>query len=201
MKQKLNSAPNTRPISAQSSASPSQQQQQQPAGNPYSFIVKATLDGETKIVQSHFMMPYPELYDLVRSKFASAGPVVLKFTDKEGDVITLTSTNDWQMAVAETVTQYQKAMQAGAPKLSSLPPVRLTVAKVASEADVPKEVVPTPAQQVAAAAAAAKQDQPQETYEIDQWLVDFAGLFTELTGIDPMAHHEHINLGTDKINR
>jgi hypothetical protein len=77
VKQKLNSAPNTRPISAQSS-SPSSAQQQ-PSGNPYSFIVKATLDDETKIVQSSFMMSYNDLYELVRSKFASAGPVVLKF--------------------------------------------------------------------------------------------------------------------------
>lgn len=42
----------------------------------------------------------------------------------------------------------------------------------------------------AAAAAAAKDQPPQETYEIDQWLMDFAGLFSDLTGIDPMAHHE-----------
>lgn len=102
------------------------------------------------------------------------------------------------MAVAETVAQYQKLMQAGAPKMTSLPPMRLTVAKVASEAEVPREVIPSPAQQAAAKQAA---EQPQETYEIDQWLVDFAGLFTEITGIDPGVHHEHINLGSEKLNR
>lgn len=73
VKQKLNSA-NTRPISAQSSTS-----QQQQTANPYGFIVKATLDDETKIIQSSFMTTYNDLYDQVRSKFSSAGPIVLKY--------------------------------------------------------------------------------------------------------------------------
>ncbi len=35
--------------------------------------------------------------------------------------------------------------------------------------------------------AAQPQQVQQQEYELDEWLVDFARLFSEITGIDPVA--------------
>ena len=45
----------------------------------------------------------------------------------------------------------------------------------------------------------ALQDQPLETVEIDQWIVDFAHLFRDLAGLDFDRHVELNNMGWDKI--
>lgn len=57
----------------------------------------------------------------------------------------------------------------------------------------------------AAAAAAATAGNANgagnEVYEIDEWLVDFANLFREITGVDSDRHVELHNLGWDKTQR
>lgn len=41
----------------------------------------------------------------------------------------------------------------------------------------------------------------QQEYELDDWVVKFARAFSEITGIDPMTHHEHIGMAADKLAR
>ncbi len=46
-----------------------------------------------------------------------------------------------------------------------------------------------------------EEEQVQGPLGADEWLVEFSRLFTEVTGIDPAVHHEHLNLGSDKLAR
>ena len=51
----------------------------------------------------------------------------------------------------------------------------------------------------AADAAAASAPQQPETYEIDQWILDFAQLFRESLNIEPDRHLDLTNMGWDKL--
>lgn len=66
------------------------------------------------------------------------GPFALKYVDKEGDVITMSSRTDVQQAIGELLSANRSALQQGphGPKLTSLPPLRITVQPVASEVRV-----------------------------------------------------------------
>ena len=48
-------------------------------------------------------------------------------------------------------------------------------------------------------AAAASAPQQPETYEIDQWILDFAQLFRESLNIEPDRHLDLTNMGWDKL--
>ena len=54
------------------------------------------------------------------------------------------------------------------------------------------------AHQASDAAAASTPQQP-ETYEIDQWILDFAQLFRESLNIEPDRHLDLTNMGWDKL--
>lgn len=43
------------------------------------------------------------------------------------------------------------------------------------------------------------EQQPQETYEIEQWLVDFANLFRDALGVEPDKHLDLTNFGWEKL--
>jgi hypothetical protein len=66
-----------------------------------------------------------------------AGPFVLKYVDKDGTTVTMTSRNDVQAYLGELVVQYQRQAAAAAahgPKLNNqLPPMKIQVVKVASQ--------------------------------------------------------------------
>ena len=63
------------------------------------------------------------------------GPFVLKYSDKEGALITMTSRHDIQSYATELITQFQRQQQSAGPKLggNQLPPMKFQVVKVASE--------------------------------------------------------------------
>ena len=44
-----------------------------------------------------------------------------------------------------------------------------------------------------------EQQQPQEMYEIEQWLVDFANLFRDQLGVEPDRHLDLTNFGWEKL--
>lgn len=48
-------------------------------------------------------------------------------------------------------------------------------------------------------AGAANQQQQPETFEVDQWIVDFAQLFREHLGVDPDRHLDLTNIGWEKL--
>lgn len=43
------------------------------------------------------------------------------------------------------------------------------------------------------------EQQPQETYEVEQWLVDFANLFRDALGVEPDKHLDLTNFGWEKL--
>jgi tetratricopeptide (TPR) repeat protein len=183
------------------------------------FQAKCTLGDETRLLHIGPSVSYAEMLEGVRAKFPDAPPFALKFLDREGDLVTVTSRQDLQRAMQEAIAASQSSPHG--PRLSNtLPPIRLQLVPVASEADVPP---PPPEEQqqlvqfiqkqaklleqaraieAQQRATAAKEQQPAaqpEMVEIDQWIVDFAHLFRDSTGLDFDRHVELHNLGFDKI--
>lgn len=170
---------------APAAAAPPQRQQ-----NPYPITIKATLDGDTKVLQCSLMVLYNDVYEAVKGKFPNAYPFVLQLTDGK----TLGSTGELQRALAELISQMQKNTEAGAPPRTSLPPLRLKLVKVANESEIPRER-PSPA------AKTDEDELPQEQFEIEGFVVDFARLFTEVTRVDPGTRAEDVALGADRLSR
>ncbi|GAX75372.1 hypothetical protein CEUSTIGMA_g2816.t1 [Chlamydomonas eustigma] len=166
---------------------------------PYMVTVKATLGEDTRLLHASIMVSYYELYEAIKAKFPGSGPIVLKYQDKEGAMVTMTCRNDVQTYLTELVTQFQK--QAGPRLNNQLPPMRIQVVKVSSEAEVPRP----PADELPPRPEAAKdgkvEQQAQQELEVDDWLMDFIRAFQEITGIDPAAQSEHINMASEKLTR
>jgi len=57
------------------------------------------------------------------------------------------------------------------------------------------------AQQLQAAQGQQQQQQPGEVMEVDEWLVDFANLFRDMSGIDPDRHIDFHNEGWESCTR
>lgn len=78
---------------------------------------------------------YAELQHAVRDKFPTAGPLILKYLDKEGDLVTITDRNDLQVALKEVVESADKAAgQHGGPRLPNMiPPLRIHATRAKSE--------------------------------------------------------------------
>ncbi|WIA12548.1 hypothetical protein OEZ85_006209 [Tetradesmus obliquus] len=183
------------------------------------FSAKVTLGNETRLVQLSASAGYADLLGQVAAKFPSAGPVLLKYSDKDGDAVTITCRGDVQLALAE-------ALKATDRRLGVIPPIRVTALPV-DKSEVPP--VPLEEQQEAAAAmlqqqkqlqqlqqlaaAQAAQQQQQaaakqtaqtpsgEVIEIDDWLVEFANLFREMSGIDADRHIDAHNEGWTSTSR
>eukprot|EP00198_Chlamydomonas_reinhardtii_P013174 XP_001702511.1 predicted protein [Chlamydomonas reinhardtii] len=139
------------------------------------FVAKATLGDDTKLVHLSLSNSYADVLAAVQQKFPSAGAFLLKYVDKNGDLITLTCKADMHTALGELVQQYQRQVQgqgAHGPKLTSFPPLKLIVQPCA-EADVPKPPV-------AKAGGAG-----EEAAHMDSWVMDFAQLFVQQTGLEP----------------
>lgn len=185
---------------------------------PYYFTAKCTLGSETRLVHMSHNVTYADLYSSVKAKFPASGPFVLKYVDKEGDLVTITQKQDVHNALTELLAFYEKQLSGPhGPKLlaqAALPPLRITVQPVASESDVPKppEEEELERQAIAAAqqrallakAQARKENEPatsNEVYEIDEWLIDFANLFRDMTGIDPDRHVDFHNLGWEACTK
>jgi hypothetical protein len=63
-----------------------------PRGNlPYTFAAKCIFGSETRLVHMSHSVSYADLYAAVQEKFPGAGPVALKYLDREGDLVTITS--------------------------------------------------------------------------------------------------------------
>mmetsp|Transcript_14445 Transcript_14445/g.43688 ORF Transcript_14445/g.43688 Transcript_14445/m.43688 type:complete len:721 (-) Transcript_14445:878-3040(-) len=184
------------------------------------FQAKCTLGDETRNLHVGPGVTYAEMLEGVRMKFDNPPPFMLKYLDRDGDQVTVTSRGDLQRAMADVVNS-----AASGPRLSSvgaLPPIRLTLVPCA-ESEVPQppaEEIHALQQMMLRQAAAMKAHQeerqraqqdalqqqqggPQQqdggVIEIDQWIVDFAHLFRDSTGVEFDKHIELNNLGWDKI--
>jgi len=185
------------------------------------FTVKCSLEGETRVMHILGQTSYAELLDQVQKKYPAAPPCVLKYTDKDGDQVTMTEKLDLHKALDDLKADAEKALESSHSGRSNLQqllaPLRLTLCPVES-----REAVPQPPQEEQLqyeqmqqarkllllqqqAAAQSKQklaeaeQQPQENFEIEQWLVDFANLFRDALGVEPDKHLDLTNFGWEKL--
>lgn len=105
------------------------------------FSVKCSLDDESKLIHISHTTTYAELLELVKAKFPNAGPVVLKYLDREGDLITITERADISTAIGEVVSACEKQLSGvhGVPRLPpQLPPIKIHLFRVEKESEVPQ---------------------------------------------------------------
>lgn len=128
-------AGNTLATANGTTAAAKKQQARQQRSQPYVFQAKIQLDDETRSMHMTGQVTYAELQHAVREKFPSAGPLILKYLDKEGDLVTITDRNDLQVALKEVVESAEKASgQHGGPRLPNMiPPLRIHATRAKSE--------------------------------------------------------------------
>ncbi|KAI7841257.1 hypothetical protein COHA_005030 [Chlorella ohadii] len=188
------------------------------SGRQVVFPAKLSMGDDTRFLQLVPGVTYLELMEHVRQLYPAAGPFVLKFVDKEGDLVTIAGARDIQRAMQEAVEAASRgARNVAQLSQQSLPPIRLQVVPVASEAEVPR--IPEDemlyvqqmlaqvqkAQEAArarqAAAAGEVEEQPQAgAVQIDEWILQFVELLKEHCGIDPDKPLECQEVGQDRLN-
>lgn len=116
-------------------AAKKQQATRQQRPQPYVFQAKIQLDDETRSMHMTGQVTYAELQHAVREKFPAAGPLILKYLDREGDLVTITDRNDLQVALKEVVEHSDRLQaQHGGPKLPNMiPPLRIQATRAKSE--------------------------------------------------------------------
>lgn len=158
---------------------------------------------------------YSELMEYVRTLFPNAGHFVLKYLDKEGDLVTITSKQDLHIAMSEAV---DAAGKAGARGAGSIPPIRLHAIKVESAEDVPripedelqqqqqymKELFEHLQRQQAAkeaqTGAGVQQQQQQPQMQVDEWLLSFVEMLKEYCHLDVDRPLEAQEAGQERLN-
>lgn len=82
---------------------------------------------------------YAELQHHVREKFPDKGPLILKYLDREGDLVTITDRNDLQIALKEVIDHAERLQsQHGGPKLPhAIPPLRIHAVRASKEVSLP----------------------------------------------------------------
>lgn len=184
-----------------------------PGGRQVVFPAKLSYGDDTRLLQLVPGVTYLELMEHVRQLYPALGPFVLKFVDKEGDLVTVAHRNDIQRAMSEAVEAASRGAGARAQLTQqSLPPIRLQVVKVASEAEVPKipddemlyvQQMLSQLQKSQAAQKAQAQAEPEEAQppvQIDEWILSFVDLLKEHCGIDPDKPLECQEVGQDRLN-
>ncbi|KAK9809941.1 hypothetical protein WJX72_002137 [[Myrmecia] bisecta] len=192
-------------------------------GRALIFAAKCTLDDETRMLHMSQAVTYAELLDGVRQKFPTAGPFMLKYLDREGDLVTITDKNDIHKAMQEAIDHMERMQSSGGSGArlpqNALPALRITLVRC-KESEVP----PPPQEEAAYVAqqlkqieaarrmmqaqaqqkqqqeleAAKSEQQPQEVYQFEPWLIDFANLFRDMLNVDPERHLDLQELGWDK---
>eukprot|EP00210_Caulerpa_lentillifera_P004482 g4276.t1 len=180
------------------------------------FTAKCTFEGEIRSIHLSHATSYVELLESVKSKFPAIGPFLIKYEDKDGDLITISERADVSAAISEVLAAYEKSVASHGPRLTPhLEAIKFQIIRAKSEEEVPKppedeirERELLAQQRAMEKARAAKQGErsgdgvtEEAVYEIDDWLVEFANLFRERTGIDPDRHVDMHNLGVEKCQR
>ena len=191
-------------------------------GRQVAIPIKLSLGDDTRSFQVSPSISYSELLEHAKALFPNAGPFMLKFLDKEGDLVTIGSRQDLQRAMNESAEQVdrKRIVQGG-----GLPPIRMQAIKVASADAVPKapeeekqamqqmlqqlqkiqqmQTAKGGNPQAAAAAAAAAQQQQQQMQQqpliVDEWIMAFVDLLKEHCGLDPDRPVELQEVGNDRL--
>jgi len=170
---------------------------------------------DTRVFQLVPGITYTELMEHVRQLFPSAGPFVLKYLDREGDLMTIASRNDINRAIQEAVDSVGK--NAGARLQSgNLPPIRMHGVKVAAAEDVPKapedetryvqqmleqlQRMQKAQQGANKPAADSAQAAPQQQLQVDEWILSFVDLLKEHCGLDPDRPIEAQEVGNERLS-
>uniref|UniRef100_A0A7S0V5M7 PB1 domain-containing protein n=1 Tax=Polytomella parva TaxID=51329 RepID=A0A7S0V5M7_9CHLO len=161
------------------------------------ITVKVTCDNDTKLIYLPMNGTYADLLALTKAKFPAAGFRMLKYFDKDGDVVAITNTQDLLTAFQDVYSifmkQYGRNAQTAASRMG-LPPLRLVFVPVPFEADVPLGELASSSSSSAAAATAAEGVK-------DSWIYDFANLFASVTGLHPDAHVDLHTMGWEAVQK
>ncbi|BDA44746.1 probable protein CLMP1 [Coccomyxa sp. Obi] len=188
------------------------------------FTAKVSFENETRVIHLANTLTYAELLELVKNKFPNAYPCQIKYLDREADLITITDKTDLQQAMNDAMEAAERSASLPGHGTRGLPlqsllaghPLKLQLLRCKEE-EVPKPPQEEEfmlaqlnemrrqlqAQQLAAAQKKAAEtsaaNQQPETFEIDQWIVDFAQLFREQLGVDPDKHLDLTNVAWEKL--
>ncbi|KAL6768271.1 hypothetical protein ACKKBF_B38460 [Auxenochlorella protothecoides x Auxenochlorella symbiontica] len=177
------------------------------------FPAKLSFEDDVRALQLVPGVTYLELIEHVRQLFPAASPFVLKYLDKEGDLVTIGSRNDVQRAMQEAVeTASRSSGNRGPVTQASLAPIRLQVVRVSSEDQVPKvpedelayvQQMLAQLQKAQAARGGAAEPEAAEPeagpVQVDEWILSFVDLLKEHCGIDPDRPLEASEVGNDKL--
>lgn len=181
-------------------------------GRNVTIPVKLTCGDDTRTFQVNPTVTYSELLDHAKRLYPTAGHFALKYLDREGDLVTISSRSDINRAIQEAVESVdRKRLAAGA----ALPAIRMHAVKVASASDVP--VAPEEEQKAMqqmlqhlqrmqqnankgpAGAQQAQQQVPQQQVVVDEWILAFVDLLKDHLGVDPDRPLELQEIGNEKL--
>lgn len=163
-------------------------------GQMPTLTIKATLvrgeAAETKNVVLPISVRYKDIVDQVRNLFPDdlkEQAFALKYKDAEGELVTVTSRTDLRGALSAAIYHAeQRAAATGVqrPRDAGLAPVEVEVVPVArAPSETPDQIIPD---------HVGSRDHPpnaedegaEDVIEIDEWLLNFAGLFRKHLGED-----------------
>lgn len=186
--------------------------------------LKFIYDHDIRLAQMPVSCKFRTLRDLVSKRFPSSKSVLIKYKDSDGDLVTITCTNE--LRLAESFVDSLLAKEPDTDKSDSVGMLRLHIVEVAPEQEPPipeeEEIEEKPLTSDENSSLAdsgvehsdtdtqkpekeapkeeksgALQDPEGKEVEMDDWLFEFAQLFRTHVGIDPDAHVDLHELGME----
>ncbi|KAL2339233.1 hypothetical protein Fmac_013679 [Flemingia macrophylla] len=188
--------------------------------------LKLVYDHDIRLAQMPVNCSFRVLRDTVSKRFPSSSSVLIKFQDSDGDLVTITCTDE--LRLAESSADSHLVKEPGEDKSDSVSMLRLHVVEVSPEQEPPlleeeeekpvqnegikgdesgshsslgESVSEVPDNEVDKMGKDAPKEKPGDTeckeVEMDDWLFEFAQLFRSHVGIDPDAHIDLHELGME----
>ena len=183
-------------------------------GRQINVPVKLACGEDTRTFQVSPTVTYTELLEHAKRLFPAAGHFMLKYLDREGDLVTIASRSDINRAIQEAVESVdRKRLAAGA----AIPAIRMHAVKVASAAEVPaapeeeqramqqmlqqlQRMQQANANKGGPAGAQQAQQLPPQQVIVDEWILAFVDLLKDHLGVDPDRPLELQEVGNEKLN-
>ena len=181
---------------AQMQKSRSQQGAVKPKESPNLVKFRCSLDEDIRMLTVPAGITYHGLLKELRNLYIGHYPFCVKYKAKDASMITITCKED--VAAAYAAKQDSKpAKKAAGLGGGSLPAPKTKDGKHPTLFlfKCPEREVPLPPSD-----EVPEGESGTEVYELDDWLIDFAGLFRQQLGIDPDGHVDLHNEGWDKCN-
>ncbi|XP_020226422.1 protein CLMP1 [Cajanus cajan] len=188
--------------------------------------LKLVYDHDIRLAQMPVNCSFRVLRDTVSKRFPSSSSVLIKFQDSDGDLVTITCTDE--LRLAESGADSHLVKEPGEDKSDSVSMLRLHIVEVSPEQEPPlleeeeekpvenegikgdesgshsslgESVSEVPDNEVDKFGKDAPKEKPGDTeckeVEMDDWLFEFAQLFRSHVGIDPDAHIDLHELGME----